>query len=136
MTALIDLALARCARDACATAVPGLRRALRIAHMSYTANSIPVGFLDFLLGYALWKGGDNDSAGELMRNGTQELSIQLGWGHPTYLRALRQYGIFLTQAGHTTESGEVWARIAKLGRSAGIAQVESTQFPMGLDQLH
>ena len=136
MTALIDLALVRCARDACATAVPDLRRALRIARISYTANSIPVGFLDFLLGYALWKGGDNDSAGELMRKGTQELSIQLGWGHPTYLRALRQYRIFLTQAGHTTEAEEIRARIAKLERSPGIAQVESARVPMGLDRLH
>jgi len=136
MTALIDLALARCARNACATAVPDLRRALRIARMNYATNSIPVGFLDFLLGYALWKGGDNDSAGELMRKGTQELSTQLGWGHPTYLRALRQYGIFLTQAGRTTEADEVRASVAKLERSPGIARVESTQVPMGLDQLH
>lgn len=136
MTALIDLALVRCARDACVTAVPDLKRALRIAHMSYTTNSIPVGFLDFLLGYAVWKGGDQDSAGELMRNGTQELSIQLGWGHPTYLRALRQYKIFLTQAGHTTEADEVSARIAKLEKSPEIAQVESTQVPTALDQLH
>jgi tetratricopeptide (TPR) repeat protein len=136
MAALIDLAMVRCARHACATAVPELRRALRIAHMSYTANSIPVGFLDFLLGYALWKSGDNDSAGDLMRKGTQELSIQLGWGHPTYLGALRQYRIFLTQVGHTTEADEVRDRIANLERSPGIARVESAQVPMGFDQLH
>ena len=84
MTALIDLSLAHCARQACATAIPDLRRALGIAHANYAENSIPVGFVDFLLGYALWKSGDNDSADGLMRNGIQELETQLGWGHPTY----------------------------------------------------
>jgi tetratricopeptide (TPR) repeat protein len=136
MNALIDLALARCARDTCATAVSDLKRALRIAHTSYTPDSIPVGFLDFLLGYAQWKSGDHDSAGELMKKGTQELSIHLGWGHPTYLLALRQYRIFLTQSGHTAEAGEVTDRIAAFERSAGIAGVESARAARGLDQLH
>lgn len=89
MTALIDLSLARCARQACASAVPVLRRALGIAHANYIANSVPVGMLDFLLGYALWKSGETASAGDQMHNGTQELASQFGWGHPTYVRVLR-----------------------------------------------
>jgi tetratricopeptide (TPR) repeat protein len=133
MTALIDLSLARCARGGCAAAVPDLRRALGIAQVHYEANSIPVGFLDFLLGYALWKSGDFDSAEKLMKNGTQELSTQLGWGHPTYLQALKQYGIFLNQAGHTTEAEEIGARIAKIEKAPGFAQVQSNRVPGGLD---
>ena len=135
MKALIDLSLVRCARNACASALPDLRRALRIAQTSYTANSIPVGFLDFLLGYSLWKAGDSHSAGEQMRKGTQELAIQLAWGHPTYLRALRQYRIFLTQAGHTNEAGEVSDRIAHLEKSVATARMESAKVSMGFDQL-
>ena len=136
MSALINLSLVRCARDVCATAVPHLRRALLIAHKNYAANSIPVGFLDFLLGYALWKSGDDQSAGESMRNGIQELSTDLGWGHPVYLRALRQYSIFLSQAGHTSEAEEIGARIATLEKSPALSQVDSADVPMGLDQPH
>ena len=128
MSALIILALARCARGACGNAAPQLRCALSIAHMNYPDNSIPVGFIEFLLGYALWKSGDNNSAGELMRNGTQELSTQLGWGHPMYVRAMRQYGMFLTQAGHTEEAEEIRARIAKFERSPGTVDVQSLTF--------
>ena len=132
MTALIDLSLARCARGGCAAAVPQLRRALGIAHANYAANSLPVGFLDFLLGYALWKSGDINSAEELMKNGTQELSTQLGWNHPTYLQALRQYRTFLDQAGNTTEAEEVGARIAKLER---VPRLKSNGVSNVLDQL-
>jgi tetratricopeptide (TPR) repeat protein len=128
MSALIDLALARCARGDCRSAVPQLRCALSIAHANYSDNSIPVGFADFLLGYALWKSGDNRSAGKLMRNGTQELSTQLGWGHPIYVRAMRQYGMFLTQAGHTSEAEEIRARIAKFERLPGTIDVQSLLF--------
>jgi tetratricopeptide (TPR) repeat protein len=136
MTALIDLSLARCARQACATAVPDLRRALAIAQANYADNSIPVGFLDFLLGNALWKSGDNGSAEEMMRKGTQELETQLGWGHPTYIQVLRQYSVFLDRTGHAAEAKDIAARIAKLERSPGFAQVASNNLPIGLDQLH
>jgi tetratricopeptide (TPR) repeat protein len=128
MSALINLALVRCARGACRSAEPPLRCALNIAHMNYSDNSIPVGFIDFLLGYVLWKSGDNHSAEELMRNGTQELSTQLGWGHPMYVRAMRQYGMFLTQAGHTSEAEDIRARIAKFERSPGTIDVQSLTF--------
>jgi tetratricopeptide (TPR) repeat protein len=136
MTALIDLSLAHCARQACATAIPDLRRALGIAHANYAENSIAVGFLDFLLGYAFWKSGDNDSADGLMRKGTQELETQLGWGHPTYVQVLRQYSVFLDQTGHSTEAKEVTARVAKLERSRGFAQMASNHLSIGLDRLH
>lgn len=116
MKALIDLSLVRCARDACATAIPDLRRALRIAKASYAKNSIPVGLLHFLLGYAHWKGGDIDAAAELMGNGIQELSTQLGWGHPTYVRALAQYRAFLAESGLSTRSEQAGAGIARVER--------------------
>jgi len=136
MTALIDLSLARCARQGCATAIPDLRRALGIAHANYPANSIPVGFLEFLLGYALWKSGDNSSADGLMRKGTEELETQVGWGHPTYVQVLKQYSMFLNQTGQATEAKNIAAKIAKLERSPGFAQEASNHLSMGLDQLH
>ena len=136
MTALIDLSLARCAQQGCVTAIPDLRRALGIAHANYAENSIPVGFLDFLLGYALWKSGDNSSAEGLMKKGTQELETPLGWGHPTYVQVLKQYRIFLDRMGHTSEAKDVAARIAKLERSPQFAQTASNRLSTGLDQLH
>jgi tetratricopeptide (TPR) repeat protein len=135
MTALVDLSLARCARKNCAAAIPDLRRGLGIAHANYAENSIPVGFLDFLLGYALWKSGDNESAEGWMRKGTQELETQLGWGHPTYVQVLRQYSMFLNRTGHTADALDIATRIAKLERSPGFTQVASNQFSLGLDQL-
>jgi tetratricopeptide (TPR) repeat protein len=136
MTALIDLSLVRCALNDCAAAVPDLRRALGIARKNYSANSLPVGILDFLLGYALWKSGDNRSAAELMRNGTQELETPLGWGHPAYRRALTQYRAFLTQIGNTSEAEQVGARIANLEHWRGSAGEERGHLLMGLEQLH
>ena len=136
MTALIDLSLVHCARQACATAIPDLRRALGIAHANYAENSIPVGCLDFLLGYALWKSGDNDSAGGQMRKGTQELETQLAWGHPTYVQVFRQYSVFLDQTRQTTKAKDIAARIATLERSPGFAQMASNHLSIGLDRLH
>jgi len=136
MTALIDLSLARCAGQDCAAAIPDLRHALGIAHANYEENSIPVGFLDFLLGYAYWKSGDDESAEGLMRKGTQELSTQLGWGHPTYVKALKQYRNFLRETGHPGEADEIGAKIDKLERSPGMLQANSNDPSTGLDQLH
>lgn len=135
MTALIDLSLVRCARQNCVAAIPDLKRALAIAHANYAEKSIPVGFLDFLLGYSFWKSGNNDAAEGMMRRGTQELETQLGWGHPTYIQVLRQYRIFLDQTGHTADAKDIAARIAKLERSPGFAQMASNHLPIGLDQL-
>jgi tetratricopeptide (TPR) repeat protein len=136
MTALIDLSLVRCARGNSAAAVPDLKRALRLAHTNYTANSIPVGFLDFLLGYALWKSGDRSSAGEMMRTGTQELATQLGWGHPTYIQALRQYRLFLIQAGHAIEADQLGANIATLEKGSKLDHPKPNRTESGLGQLH
>lgn len=136
MTALIDLSLARCAQATCSAAIPDLKCALQIAHANYEEKSIPVGFLDFLLGYALWKSGDNDSAKGLMSKGTQELEAQLGWGHPTYVQVLRQYSIFLNQTGYSMEAADIAAKIARLERSPGLAQTASNRLSIGLDQLH
>jgi tetratricopeptide (TPR) repeat protein len=136
MTALIDLSLARCARQACAMAIPDLRRALDIALANYAEHSIPVGFLDFLLGNALWKSGDNASAEGMMRKGTQELETQLGWGHPTYIQVLKQYSLFLSQIGHTAEAQDIAARIARLEGSPGFTQMASNNLAIGLEQLH
>jgi tetratricopeptide (TPR) repeat protein len=114
MSALIDLALIECARRDCAGAIPELNRALRIAHANYQANSVPVGFLDFLLANASWKNGDLRDAPALMKRGIDEMQQRLGWGHPTFIAALKQYRTLLTQIGSNAEADEVDRRIALL----------------------
>jgi len=134
MTALIDLSLVRCARDACAGALPDLKRAMQLAQANYTANSIPVGFLDFLTGYASWKNGDGPAAGELMNKGIHELETQVGWGHPTYISVLKQYRTFLVQTGHPTEASELEARILQLEKSREARPAQSENAAIQLNQ--
>jgi tetratricopeptide (TPR) repeat protein len=126
MTALIDLSLIRCARGECAGTIHDLDRALRLAHANYSAASVPVGFLDFLLGYARWKSGDANDAAELMGRGIGEMEKDMGWGHPTYVAALKQYQTLLSQRGREAEAEEIGERIAKLDRAS---------VPVGRDHL-
>lgn len=116
MSAMVNLALVRCAAGKCDEAKPLIRRALAIAHAHYKAYSVPVGFLDFLTGYAEWRSGSAGLAAEPMRRGIAELGTQLGWGHPTYVQALTKYKEYLQQTGKNAEAAEVEAKLAKLGR--------------------
>ncbi len=121
MSALVDLSLIKCARGDSAGAVPELNRALRIAHANYEENSMPVGFLDFLLGNAYWKNGDARHAPALMKRGIDEMQQALGWGHPTYIAALKQYRNVLAQTGSSAQVEEVNQRIALLEASSKMA---------------
>lgn len=134
MTALIDLSLARCARGACASAIPDLQRALQIAHANYPKESIPVGFLDFILGYATWQSAGGESGGELMKNGLQELETQIGWGHPTYLSALRRYKSFLMRNGHTAEARVIEAKLSQLEKSSVARHIQSQDAYLQISQ--
>jgi tetratricopeptide (TPR) repeat protein len=136
MAALINLSLVRCAQGASPTAIHDLNRALNLAHAHYAINSVPVGFIDFLLGYAHWKIGDNRTAAALMLSGTTEMESQLGWGHPTYIAALRQYRIFLAQRGEAAEADELGLRIASLERSPQAAFGKFDSILAGSNQLH
>jgi tetratricopeptide (TPR) repeat protein len=124
MTALTDLSLVRCASGAYAAAVPSLAWALKIAHANYPDNSIPVGYLNFLLGYADWKSTGPQDAGELMSQGVHELATQIGWGHPAYLRTLRQYRDFLSHTGRTSEARQVSSELKRLSHSADVAAAQ------------
>lgn len=121
MSALIDLGLIRCAREACDAATHDLERALRMATAHYEPNSVPVGFLHFLLGYTHTKSGDMQGGMSLMKTGIDEMKTQLGWGHPTYVAALKEYRAVLVKAGRGEEADEVGESVAKLERASGNA---------------
>jgi tetratricopeptide (TPR) repeat protein len=123
MTALIYLSLVRCAQGDSAAAIPELKMAHSIAQANYGAGDFPVAFTNFLLGYVYWRSGDTQLAAELMRSGTAGMEKQLGWGHPTYISAMRQYEEFLKQTRRNAEAEEVKAKIAHVQASRQTAQV-------------
>jgi tetratricopeptide (TPR) repeat protein len=135
MTALIDLSLVRSTSGAWATAVPSLSCALKIAHANYPDNSIPVGYIDFLLGYADWKTGESQSGDELMRRGLHELATQVGWGHPVYLRTLRQYGAYLNQTGQKAEARRIASEVKELDHSADSAVAHAGNVAVARESL-
>jgi tetratricopeptide (TPR) repeat protein len=125
MTALIDLALVRCALGANQTAIPDLQTALQIAHQNYPDDSLPVGYLEFLLGHAFWQSGNFKDADAFMAKGVQKLASVIGWGHPTYLSTLRQYRAFLVETKQPDKARQVTAEIEKLDGSKNSFTVAS-----------
>jgi tetratricopeptide (TPR) repeat protein len=128
MTALIDLALARCAEGDCAAGIPALKTAQRVARTQNGTNNFSMGFTDFLLGYAYWRsGGHERQAAKLMKSGAAEVQAQLGWGHPTCIATMTQYEAFLEETGNTSEAREIRAQLAQAPRSRQL-----TETPNGL----
>lgn len=117
MMALIGLSLVQCASGPRQNAIPGLQWALQIAHDNYPENSVPVGYIDFLLGYVHWKSGYSKDAGELMSEGVDKLAGDLGWGHPKYVRILRQYRAFLVETKKRDKAQQISAEIERLDHS-------------------
>jgi tetratricopeptide (TPR) repeat protein len=117
MSALIDLALIRCSGGGCDAAIHDLNRALELAVGNYPSNSVPVGFVHFLLGYAHARNGDVQGGAELMKTGIDEMKTQMGWGHPTFVAALKEYRAVLMREGRGAEAGEVEESVVKLGGS-------------------
>lgn len=112
MTALIDLALVRCAQNLPSAAIPLLKNAHRIAQTTGPADGLPAAFTEFLLGYANWRDGNLRAAATLMKSGAARLQSQLGPQHPTYISAMTQYATFLDQTHHTAEAAELRAHLA------------------------
>lgn len=133
MSALIDLALIRCALDDCGAARHDLEKALRLAEANYETNSLPVGFVTFLVGYSYTKTGDVRSGLALMSTGIEEMKSQMGWGHPTYVAALREYRTVLVREGRKDEADEVEERIEKLRGASG--SVRNTAGLLGINAL-
>jgi hypothetical protein len=91
------------------SAFPVVKAALDEAKATMQPIDLPVGFGDFLLGYIYWKSGDSVKASEYMEHGKAIMAERLGWDHPTYLGASRQYAQFL-RASRRVEEAEVVER--------------------------
>jgi tetratricopeptide (TPR) repeat protein len=125
MIALIDLAQVESASGTNQAAVPVFRWALQIAHQNYPDDSLPVGYIEFLLGHAYWKSGNPHDADKLMAGGVQKLARVIGWGHPAYLGTLRQYEVFLVATKQRDRAQQISAEIEKLDRSKNSFTVAS-----------
>ena len=79
------------------------------AQATMLPTDLPVGFGNFLLGYVYWQSGDIAKAGEYMEHGKSIMAEHLGWQHPTYLGASRQYARFLRENSRV-EDAEVIER--------------------------
>lgn len=130
MTALADLALAFCVDGRCDRAVAPLTQARRLAVADAAdAGEMPAGYLDFLLGYAHWHMGDTTQAGKLMKSGIAAMEAQLGFGHPTYIAALKEYRDFLEQSGDFVAAATVRERLARLEPSLELSSAASSGAP-------
>ena len=69
-----------------------------------------------------WKGGDERAAARLMRSGTEQMETQLGWTHPTFVSAMRQYEEFLVATRRTAEAMEVHQELARFAGEQTMAQ--------------
>lgn len=125
MTALTYLALARCAAHECKDAMAPLKRAMTIARASYEEKSFPVPYIQFLQGYVDWKRGDERTAAKLMKSGAEGMETQLGWTHPTFVSAMRQYEGFLVATRRTAEAKQVHERVARFAGEQTMAEAGS-----------
>ena len=119
MAALIYLSEAREAEGDSASAVQALNRAREIGGAKYAPSSFPMAYVDFLLGYAHWRNGEDDLAAELMKAGAPGIQAELGWGHPTCVQLMRHYEAFLKQTQRREEAAELRAAMARARAMAG-----------------
>ena len=134
INARFTLAQALCNLKDCPSAITLLKSALDEAKAMLRADDFSVALSTFLLGYAYWKSGNMSGAAEYMGRGTEQLSAHLGWGHPSYLRALRCYAEFL----HANRQEEVANAVERRIRQAeAVVDVHSiqTQGMFGMDGL-
>ncbi|HEY4358044.1 MAG TPA: tetratricopeptide repeat protein [Acidobacteriaceae bacterium] len=114
MTALVYISLVRFAQGNYRDAMPEIRLARTLAQESHGEGSFPDAFLEFLLGKAYWKTGDDARAEELMRAGVNGVESELGWGHATYVSMLQEYETFLKERGRMAEAAEIEVKRAHL----------------------
>ena len=113
LTALLYLANVLMARGEYGESLPVLSRARAIATGNYSPTSLLVAYVDFLTGRAHWKSGDLELAAEQMQRGTHGMERELGWGHPTYITAMKDYEACLKQLNRMAEAAEVQRAIER-----------------------
>jgi tetratricopeptide (TPR) repeat protein len=127
-----NLALALCYTKDYPSAIPLLKDGVDIAKAAFQPKDFPVGIGEFLLGFVYWKSGNLSDAGQYLEEGTSIMKGQLGWGHPTYLNALRQYALFLRTSKRAEDASAVERQIRM---AEAVVDVHSIQARKGVDAL-
>jgi tetratricopeptide (TPR) repeat protein len=136
ITARFTLAEALCSLKDCPSAISLLRATLDEANAALRPDDFAVGLNNFLLGYAYWKSGNLSGAEEYMARGTALISIQLGWGHPAYLRALKFYAQFLHENQKVEAANVVERQIRQAQAVVDVHSIQSAQGMFGVNGLH
>jgi tetratricopeptide (TPR) repeat protein len=136
LTARFTLGEALCNLNDCPSAIPLLKAALDETKTALLTDDFTVGLNTFLLGYAYWKSGNISGAGEYMQRGTDRMSLQIGWGHPAYLKALRSYAEFLHTNRQVEAANVVERRIRQAEAVVDVHSIQTAQGMLGSDGLH
>jgi tetratricopeptide (TPR) repeat protein len=136
ITTRFTLAEALCNLKDCPSAIPLLKAALEETKSAQLLDDFTVGMNSFLLGYAYWKSGDMSGAGEYMARGTDRMSLQLGWGHPAFLKALRCYAQFLHENRQSEAANVVERRIRQAEAVVDVHSIQTAQGMVSVDGLH
>jgi tetratricopeptide (TPR) repeat protein len=129
ITARFTLSEAVCALKQCPSVIPILNMALDEAKATLQPDDFSIGLGTYLLGYAYWKSGKMFEAEEYLKRGTAQMNVQLGWGHPVYLRALRCYAQFLRE-NQQIEVANIVER--QIRQAEAVVNVHSIQTAQGM----
>jgi tetratricopeptide (TPR) repeat protein len=136
ISARYALSMAFCYLKDCQSAIPVLKDAVDDAKAKLRADDFPIGFGEFLLGYACWKSGDMSDARQYMEEGTAGMSEQLGWGHPAYLGVLGKYAQFLREDRQVEAANAVEQRIRQAEAVVDVHSIQTRQGAFGFEGLH
>jgi len=136
ITARFTLAQALCNLKDCPSAIPLLKAALDEAKAALHADDLSVALGTFLLGYGYWKSGNMAGAAEYMGRGAEQLNLQLGWGHPAYLKALKCYAKFLHENQQVEAANVVERRIRQAEAVVDVRSMQTAKGMIGIDGLH
>jgi len=134
VSARYSLALALCSAKDCPSAIPLLKNAIGEADAALP-NKFLISFGKYILGYAYWKSGNMEDAGPMMRQGTEGMGELLGWGHPSYLAALRQYAKYLREDKNVAVADVVESQIRQAEAIVDVHSIQATRGVFGLAGL-
>ncbi len=135
ISARYTLGLAYCHLKDYASAIPLLTTAIDEARAKMRGEHIPIGFGEFLLGYALWKSGDPSSASGHFEVGVAGMREQLGWGHPVYLTVLGLYSQFLRETRQLEAAKDVERQIRRAEAVVDVRSLDTRGVASGFDGL-
>jgi len=105
------MASALCGMKRCSEAVPIMKRAVEESKSAYGIDSLSAAIEGFGLGVIFWNEGDNIDAADWMRRSLARMKVNLGWGAPVYVSAVKQYAQFLYQTGQSQEASNAESEV-------------------------